>query len=260
MQIRVVAGVVSCIFMQFAFPANVSAAPLPALKPDIDACALGQTAACENVDRQLSAHCAADPTAAAADQEQQYCVDNRLSAQQVAKAAGRVASECGGNSGSIACTQARYALSEAEARFRHVSLAEFDNRIFVNPQASTSPIQILFIWNQDQSAGNCTTLSGARLLLSKEGDGYGLRYTAQMRTSFSISGDIWHVTWIFFDAAGHEVLRSRRVEFQDDNSRLRPQDSIRNVDYSTHIGPELSPERVDQILHSIKSVSPASEC
>jgi hypothetical protein len=116
-----------------------------------------------------------------------------------------------------------------------------------------------FFTTEDYHAGDCTTLKGAQLELTvnDKNDGYNVHYTAQMKTKFSVMGDVWHISWQYIDAAGKPVLSTNTYDLPP-GSRMHPQFGIYDVDFRFTI-PD-SPALIQQHLKSIKTVVPRSSC
>lgn len=116
----------------------------------------------------------------------------------------------------------------------------------------------IFSYNSEWKVGDCHILSGDRLELTATPNGYTLHYVAQMKTDFTVFGDIFHITWRFLDATGNAILVSPEVDLPQ-NTSMRQQYGNYNVDYTTTIGPDSQPN-IGKILQSIASIDMQGSC
>jgi hypothetical protein len=116
---------------------------------------------------------------------------------------------------------------------------------------------LVFVWNDEKKVGGCRTLPGARLELSAAPNGYVLHYVAQMDTSWTLMGNIWHVTWKFYDAGGRLVLVSKQSDFPEGGGRLHSQFGTYYIDHTQLVGPDHEPQISTNLsrIHSVKSVN-----
>jgi len=239
---------------------------LPSTDKDILACVSGEVEACQSVHKRLDGQC---QNPAMSNQNNGLCMGQLIGADQVIESLKRAHQVCNGDEGSQECALVKRNATDAARRLAFRSgivsgeekdsapLSErVDDRLF-NKNAPNGPIAVIFTFPESK-VGDCTTLSGARLELTSSQNGYALHYIAQMHTSFSVWGDVWHVSWRFLDSSHNEILRSQQADLPE-GTRMHPQFGNSNIDYHGTIEPE-APARVQQVLHSIAGVISDNQC
>lgn len=120
----------------------------------------------------------------------------------------------------------------------------------VPPPPSGSSTSRDFVSQDDFQAGDCHIHTGARIEISAGNDGIDVHFTAQMSTdAYSIMGDVFHLSFEFYDRADHLVLTSPEVDFPQ-NSSMHRQFGNYDIDYRTTIGPVSQPQSTLQSIVS----------
>jgi hypothetical protein len=124
------------------------------------------------------------------------------------------------------------------------------------PPSIPAPGVLDFVYNNDTKAGNCHIHPGNRFEISAGPNGIDLHFTAQMSTDFTISGDIFHLTFEFYDNNGNLILSSPEIDFPQ-NGAMYMNRGPTNIDYKTTIGPVAQPAN---LLQQIKSADYSGRC
>jgi len=154
--------------------------------------------------------------------------------------------------GTIVVTDAEVVPAPHPLTLTPQQIARYNSRV---PQPAP-PTSIDFTWNNDYKSGDCHVHPGARVEISVGNNGIDLHFTAQMSTDKSLMGDIFHITFDFYDKADNLILSSPQIDFPQ-NGAMHPQFGNYNIDYKTTIGPVAQPQTT---LQSIASADFGGPC
>ena len=100
---------------------------------------------------------------------------------------------------------------------------------------------------------------GARVQVSAAPDGYTLQVSADMYTTKSLFGDVWHITWQLKDGGGNVILVSPKIDYPP-NERMHPQFGDQIINAATvHIGPDSQPH-INQTLSAATKLEMVNSC
>jgi hypothetical protein len=241
--------------------------PIASTDVDIVACKAGAVAACGVVDSRLSQICSTiNPGSANAA----YCQSYRLVTQTVVTALRRKQTICDADPNSSDCTESGKRAELSEGAFGIVAGMAVEN-----PGKYLDSIPHLFrarvssiTWTFDElKAGDCTTRKGATLTLTPAVNGnIDLHYVARMYTSGGMfgflsdigSGDVWHVTWEFYDGSHQLLIRTNRFDLPD-GGHMRPGDTQDSaIDFHRNLKGGVARDSLDKLIGG--SVIANNEC
>jgi hypothetical protein len=186
--------------------------------------------------------------------------DHVLKSTYAVSSTAKAVAEAATHTGSAAATAAKAAHDEFQKLGEQLTdrLARSGKPGTASMPAPASVSSILFVFKNEVTAGDCHMRSGARIQVSAASDGYDLNVSADMYTTKSLFGDVWHIIWNLKDASGNILLTSPRVDYPP-NDRMHPQFGDQIVNSTIHVGPD-APPHIAQTLSNASTLEMIHSC